>query len=565
MTQLMTTLASLRKPVPIVLSAILALWTYLGLAVTRTGSAAGYLHDTPHILMSLGVIVVAWGGMLILVSILFWLLDRLSRGSGNTGTQPSKGLSLAVFAIVLVCWLPYLISCFPGLINFDYFNQLNQFVGARPLGNHHPVAMTFLFGVLYSIGHHFSGASGGLYLTVWVQALCLDGLFTYAHRWLCRMGVRRGVRVAVVIFCALCPLFPLYACVLVKDTLSATVLALFALQIAVRSWSEHNGSATPRMASLPAIAAVGSLATLTRANCVYLIAGTMFACLFTLKRTSKPRLLASLAIIVALYVGWTNVLLPAGEVIPSDTALVMSIPLEQTGAYALYSPDDATEEERSAIERLLGVDYEEVGNLYVPNIVDPLQAAARSGAEDHDRLLAYLRAWAAQGLRHPGIYLDAFLKANVGYWYPHIPFDQLQDLDYTQNTPASHLAWMRGLGYGFTGVLSDMDMAFSPFERGRATLQQLLKMLCDAPILGLVLQPAFYSWSCLTVGVWSAARHRSSSPLLVLLVLLFLTECVSPLAASLRYALPLVVLLPLLLGVSLGHERRPHGPLHRRS
>lgn len=550
------------EPAAVALAAVFSLWLYVGLAITRTGSLSGYVRDVPHALLSVVFVLASWVCLTLVVGLLLKLLDRLAGDGAARPKDASAALSAVVFAVILACWLPYLVASFPGLINFDYFNQLNQFVGARPLSNHHPVAMTFVFGALYEIGHHLGGATGGLYLTVWVQALCLDGLFAYAHHWLCRMDVRRGVRIATVAFCALCPIFPLYACVLVKDTLSATALGLFALQVAVRSWCDRTSSPTPRMASLPAVAAVGALTSLTRANCVYLVIGTLVVCLFCLRRTSRLRLVAAIAAIAACFFGWTNVLLPAAGVTPSDTALVISIPLQQTGAYAHYSPDDATDDERSAIEGLLGVSYDEVGDLYTPNIVDPLQTAARDGAGDRARLSAYLGAWAAQGLRHPGIYADALLKANVGYWYPHMAFEELQDLDYTQNTPASHLAWMQGLGYGFTGDLSDMGSADSPFVDARATMQQLLARLSGTPVLGLVLQPAFYTWFCLAVGVWSATRRRATAPLLTLVILLFLVECVSPLAASLRYALPLVVLAPLLFGASLARGSLAPRPRH---
>lgn len=558
-------------PGTVILSALLALWTYLGTAITRAGSAFSYLHDIQHILLSVLVLLGGWVAYDALLTLAFWLLDaavparpkRAAHSKAGTGTGEAAGASisirasLGVFLVILACWVPYLVVSFPGLINFDYFNQLNQFVGSRPLSNHHPVFMTFVLGALYEVGHLFGGASGGLFLTVLVQALCLDGLFCYLHRCLCRMGARRGVRIVVVAFCALCPIFPLYACILVKDTFSAITLGLFATQVALRAWYDRNDDSLdlPRMATLPAIAAVGVLCSLTRANCVYLVLGVLFVCLFWLRRTGKLRLVVAMAVVAVAYVGWTNVLLPAAGVTPSDAALVISIPLQQTGAFARDAASQATDDERAAIEDLLVVSYDEVGQLYTPNIVDPLQGAARDQADDRDTLRAYLSAWAAQGLRRPDIYVDALLRANVGYWYPGIPFDSLQDVDYLQNTPISHYEWMKGLGYEFGGDLADMDTAVSPFDAGRSLVERQLVRLSGMPVLGLVLQPALYSWFCLIVGLWAASRKRAAAPLFALAILLFLVECVSPLAASMRYALPLVVLTPILLGTSLARQR----------
>lgn len=561
MPQAKTVRQQLSRPSVIAVSALFSLWTYFGLAIMRTGSTFGYLQDALHVGLSVIALLGAWVAFALLTCLAFRLLDALGKPANAKPEAPSWRTSTLVFLVILLCWVPYLLVCFPGYINFDYFNQLNQFVGARQLNNHHPVAMTFFLGAIYEAGHLVGGASGGLFLTVVLQALCLDGLFCWLHRSLCRMGVRRGARVAVVLFCALCPVFPLYACVLVKDTFSAIVVGLFAVQVAGRAWYDRQGADTPRMVSLPAITAVGMLCSLTRANCVYLVLGVLLVCLFCLGRTRRLATLACMATVAAFYLGWTNVLLPAAGVTPSDTALVISIPLQQTGAFARGAADEATPEEREAIEALLATDYDQVGELYTPNIVDPLQSAARAQADDRVKLKAYLKVWVSQGLRRPDIYVDALLHANVGYWFPGIPFHQLQDLDYMQNTPASHLEAMRPLGYAFSGDLSDMSTAVAPFQEQRDALEGAFAMLAGIPILGLVLQPAFYGWACLLVGLWGASRKRSSVPLFALAILLFLVECASPLAASLRYALPLVVLTPIIFGTALAPTAIRH-PRH---
>jgi hypothetical protein len=449
---------------------------------------------------------------------------------------------------------------FPGAINFDYFNQLSQFFGDRPLTNHHPVLTTMVFGWLYELGHVLGGARVALVLTVAVQVVCLAAALAYAQLWFRRMGVPRVARILALVFEALCPIYPLFARVLVKDTLSAATVVLFATLLGARLWQEGRGEGPTKSTSAPYLALCGILCSLTRANCVYLVAAGLVIALPYARRSSRRGLALSLAAVVVAYGAWTSLLLPALGVRPTDKALALTVPLQQTAAYQRYAPEDVADSEREAIQGVLKVDYNQVGSLYDPATVDPIQS--QTDADDPMRLSAYLDAWRAQGLRHPGIYLDAFLRGNVGYWYPLMPYDSIQDLDYSQNTVEYHYQWMKGIGYAFSGQLSDLANVHTGFESARAALGELTRVFAGMPVLGLLDQPAFYSWVCLLLGVWLLTRRGRALPVFVMAGMVFLVECASPLHASMRYALPMVALLPVLLCLSLGcGTRANHGSM----
>lgn len=552
--------AKVVRPSSVVLGLVYALWCYVGRAIVVTGSCTGYLHDGRHVLLSIAFLVTAWVLLSLVCGILLAALDALANLPRDEGAGASPRHFLGTFAVLLVCWLPYVVISLPGAINFDYFNQLSQFFGDRPLTNHHPVLTTMVFGWLYELGHALGGARVALVLTVAVQVVCLAAALAYVQLWFRRMGVPRVARILALVFEALCPIYPLFARVLVKDTLSAVTVVLFATLLGARLWQEGRGEGPTKSTSAPSLALCGILCSLTRANCVYLVAAGLVIALPYARRSSRRGLALSLAAVVVAYGAWTSLLLPALGVRPTDKALALTVPLQQTAAYQRYAPEDVADSEREAIQGVLKVNYDQVGSLYDPATVDPIQS--QTDADDPMRLSAYLDAWRAQGLRHPGIYLDAFLRGNVGYWYPLMPYDSIQDLDYSQNTVEYHYQWMKGIGYVFSGQLSDLANVHTGFESARAALGELTRVFAGMPVLGLLDQPAFYSWVCLLLGVWLLTRRGRALPVFVMAGMVFLVECASPLHASMRYALPMVALLPVLLCLSLGcGTRANHGSM----
>ena len=545
-------------PMCAVLSLILTLFLYVGTAIARTGTSFGCLTSSVCIALSVVACLAAWVILTLLCALVFRGLDAIARhqrvgahAQAGSAYEPPCWLTALVFVAILACWVPLMLLSFPASINFDYFNQLSQFVGDRPLSNHHPVLTTWLFGLLYQLGHMFAGARGGLFLTVVVQALGLDALFSYAHRWMCRMGAKRGVRITLVVFAALCPVLSLYSHVLTKDVFSATTLGFFALQLVVRAWIDQGGqgcgtheSKMPKFASLPAAGAVGVLCSLTRGNCIYVVLVGLLAFACVVRKGAHLRVLLTAVLVATAYFGWNSVLVPALGAQPSDAALVLSIPLQQTAAYA-RDAGDATPEERTAIQAILDVDYDQLGGLYDPAIVDPVKTHVK-GLDDASLRAAYLAAWRNQGMRHPAVYLDTFLRGNVGYWYPFVADANVQDLDYFQNTAEMHYQWMRGLGYPFNGILADLGETGSVHEAERIQLGQRVVWLAGVPFAGLLFQPASYAWCCLVLGTWMFSRRSHAWPVFAMSFVVWAVCCVSPLNASLRYALPLVMLLPIM-------------------
>ena len=91
---------------------------------------------------------------------------------------------------------------------------------------------------------------------------------------------------------------------------------------------------------------------------------------------------------------------------------MLSIPFQQTARYVHDLEYDVTPEEQAAINAILP--YEELGELYNPELSDPVKDRMKSVTGDEFK--RYLNAWLVMGLRHPGVFIQATLKNTYTYF-----------------------------------------------------------------------------------------------------------------------------------------------------
>lgn len=66
-------------------------------------------------------------------------------------------LIIIVMAICLICWLPYFLYEFPGIMTADSLVQYDQIYGTEPVSNHHPIVHTLLIKIFTGLGLWLTG------------------------------------------------------------------------------------------------------------------------------------------------------------------------------------------------------------------------------------------------------------------------------------------------------------------------------------------------------------------------------------------------------------------------
>lgn len=145
-----------------------------------------YIEDLTNPLFRIGIILVVLIGFLILFYNLLLLLfsytgdknqlEKLlfedsnrspafsSRFTGRMKFFLNKSAALyqnrtglCSFLLCLLCWLPYFLYQYPGIMTPDSINQFEQVLHVMPYSNHHPWMHTLLIGAFYNLGYRLTG------------------------------------------------------------------------------------------------------------------------------------------------------------------------------------------------------------------------------------------------------------------------------------------------------------------------------------------------------------------------------------------------------------------------
>lgn len=139
---------------------------------------------------------------------------------------------LYCFLGCLICWLPYFLYQYPGVMTPDSINQLEQVLGLIGYSNHHPFVHTMIFSLFYHIGFIISGdmvAAVSLY--TFFQMCFLAFSIFYLIQTLEIFHIRQEIMAAVTLFYALVPYHAVFSVTVWKDIPFAAVVLLFSCSL----------------------------------------------------------------------------------------------------------------------------------------------------------------------------------------------------------------------------------------------------------------------------------------------------------------------------------------------
>lgn len=463
--------------------------------------------------------------------------DWVARGHG-IGVGAKFGASfgshaktfLVSFAVLLIAWSPYVISMAPGSDCPDMAWQLAQFMNGG-YSSHHPLYATFVYGAVFSIGNAIAGANAGLLAMMILQTFALALVLSLEIVELAKMRFRRSVCVAALLFFAVVPVFGSYCQWLVKDSLFGACFALY-VTVYVRCClrAETEGVSAR---DLVLLLGVSLLAGLLRNNAFYAVAfaAVAFALVFR-KKLNAVKVILLLAVI-PLTMGLNQAAIIGTNAQKGDIREALSIPFQQTARYAAEHSDDVTDAERQAIDAVL--DCSDLADRYKWYISDPVKSKAKTDSKA--ALVEYFRVWAAQGLRHPVCYVDAFLDQSFGYWSLANPEV------YGREFAAFSNKWVEQSLDTTTG---------NYFPELVDKLKKVVIVLRNMPFLNIFSIAGFYTLVGLALAGLALYRGRPRALILLVPSAVLLLTCVAgPLNGSIRYSFGIIAAFPVIVGAVL--------------
>lgn len=324
--------------------------------------------------------------------------------------QGIKRLPLYCYLFCLICWFPYFLYQYPGIMTPDSINQFEQVLGLIGYNNHHPFVHTMIFSLLYHIGYAVSSnmVVAVSFYTFFQMCFLAFGIF-YFIKTLEIFRIRQGIIIFITVFYSFVPYHAVFSVTVWKDIPFAAVALLFSCSI-FRMMKQTG------VKELAMFVFSGIMICLLRSNGWY---GFLFCVpflLFYYRKKAKVMFPAVGGILLAAVIVKYPVM-NALHVTQPDLIESLSIPTQQIAA-VLCNDRELSEEQRELIGKVIDTTY--IKELYNPTFADNMKELVRAGNQEY--LAAhkgeYLKLWAELGLAYPGDYMKAYINQTYGYWYP---------------------------------------------------------------------------------------------------------------------------------------------------
>ncbi len=353
-----------------------------------------------------------------LIVILFRVSDRYNTEVSVSEQDSSKTGCGKVFIyalIMIICWLPYYMTLFPGNLGKDTFESVDMVLGNIPWTNHHPIFFTMLIDAVFKLTGWMGSVTASLGVFTFLHMVTFALVLAYITCYITNMSKGRARwGVIALVFFALHPFFPMYSIYITKDVLFSCALALLVLKL-------HEGTN-------PVHIGIASLFTmLLRNNGLMIIVLSALILLITAWKkgykasdVSKMILLA-FVIPILIFTLFKSISYNVLNIEQESFAESASIPLQQVG-YVIDTHEDseivyALGEEQDLILKNI-MPYDRVREVYDLGYTDPYKFdESFDDAYFNEHSSDFIKIWAKLLPHYFADYVKAYLAQTAGYWH----------------------------------------------------------------------------------------------------------------------------------------------------
>lgn len=461
---------------------------------------------------------------------ILWLLKNRKQPTGErtVSWKAFLGFAASLFAIYIPCLLSY----YPGGIYSDTTHTLAMANGSYPLTNHHPVPYTFLwkFFMMVQNALHLDDYKMIFMVTVF-QTLCMALAASY---FLCsiyrRMYPTWLVAVSYVYF-AFFPLIPLYLVSLWKDTPFAIIFLVFSTYLFNRMESTEEEMKLFTVKGIIIFSILSYLLSFSRNNGFYVfIAFSLIFLLYQFLR--KDRLFRKKYIVLLLLLNSVFIFI-RGPVYnyyrlnENDKVESAGIPMQQV-AHVLVNHGQFSWDDLMVLNQIMPL--EEWKKNYCPLIVDSFKWSSSFSKEAfNEHFIEFMKVYLHTIKKNPVLSIHGFLLANEGFW------------DINRQT---------GDAYICNFMVPNTDYIMT--DKVETLFHHSIRSFYQPKTL---YSSAIFAWFLFAAFTLCLMRKNRKAALVLTpgMILWFTTLIATPIAFSLRYIYPLVLLVPLDLAALLSH------------
>lgn len=467
-----------------------------------------------------------------IIAYIFYYLDKCNINERNHimvhGKKiTSNKLYWPLSFIIFICWMPYVIMCFPGNVYYDSGTSILYFLDINRSNPNNPPLQNVIFGTTYLIGEKIGNVNIAIFLYCFIQLIAYILIVSYGINILIKKGIPHKVVVAIVLLYCLCPFFPLYAFSMGKDSNFAIGFFVFELIAFKIIDSKEKLSKNKIVVFFAVVTILGLLRNAT----YFILVITLIMMLFVKRKAISNRCIV-LALAAVILV---NVLVPKIlESPPTDIGEALSVPLQQTAYYMNRYGANVTDEEKKAIDKVLpSVDFSE----YSPDISDPIKVHFNNEASDEE-LKDYFFTWFMQFTKEPLAYIKATILGTYAYYCPTV---DKSDVKVHANV---------GIG------LSEEALSKTQIEKNESKSEEYAREIdsefMKLPVVGLFSKIGIYSWAVMLTTIFLLFRKKWKCFVCLMPLILLLGMCIlSPVNGYFRYAFNMILSVPIIITLLL--------------
>ena len=320
------------------------------------------------------------------------------------------------FIVCMICYLPYLLTYYPGVIEYDSWLQIRQVFGDS-YSNHHPWLHTMLIKAIHSVGIavlHSENRAIALY------SLCSMGMlsasFATSIAYLYKKRVKSSWLALILAVNALSPINGIYSITMWKDIPFAAVVLFFIILICQLEDNLKQQKKNTLYWGL--FVPVSFLMCFFRSNGLYVFVLMIPVMLYIFWKQKKP-LILSVALVMVMAVMYKGPVFRYFEVQNVDLIESLSIPAQQIAAVISYD-GDMDENDLKLLSEIIGVDKVSAAYLGSTNCSDAIKDLVRETDNQQyisDHKEEFLSLWLRTGIHNKYYYLKAFIDETRGFWY----------------------------------------------------------------------------------------------------------------------------------------------------
>lgn len=438
----------------------------------------------------------------------------------------------------MVFALPWLISFFPGTLQWDAHAQLWVFFGApsavQNAGNH-PVILTEIMGGCILLGRRlFHSDSIGLFFYTGMQFMTQSLIFAYASFVLRKLKVPLLFSWGALLYWCVFPLFPIWGYTMVKDSpFYIFILLLIVAMIDIVCCEDDGKKWCHSVVFLVSVAGV----VLSRNEGRHVVFVTLAAVLLLYRKYWRTFLTGMIVCILLIFLV-DRVYIPLNGIQKGNKADMLSVPLQQTARYLRDHFNEVTVEEATILQEGFTEDLTAIAAAYSPVCSDPVKASFCQ-QPTADYMKSYVKVWWEQFAKHPDTYVQAFINHTYGYFYPDRHDYQYDSLNLTG-------VFFLGNSEHWHDEYVDLKFAVSD-NTGRQILMHFFYLVEKMPVFSMLFSPGLYTYILLGGCVYLLAkRKRRETVFLVPQLFILFLRFFSPVNASMRYMLAIMVTLPVM-------------------